>query len=376
LITGDDKFLEPYESGRYAFRTTIPKLKNLVDNYYEIDAVLEKIDEVEELSARWQLEAAQPEIELRNQVNNGNASMAQIETLLGKGHGKNLLDKIRADVDDLALIFHRADKESAVHLVTAIATDLVNRETGQRGFLITGQDPFLQPYRDGEVALARHIDELRSLVSTGFDKPETLAKVELLRQAAEQWMLSAAEPEIEIRRQINRRGATMNDVTALIESETGKNIVDLIRDELKQFIDYQNNLVGSANAEAERAAALTKYLSTGGTVLTIFLAVLVALFVSKSIVGKLNILLQATRRISSGDLSSPIKIHGRDEIGQLAVAFNMMTVTLKQSREEMQKATATKGEFLANMSHEIRTPMNGVIGVLDLLRDTKLTRRQ
>ncbi|MBU2898928.1 two component system sensor kinase [Vibrio hepatarius] len=84
----------------------------------------------------------------------------------------------------------------------------------------------------------------------------------------------------------------------------------------------------------------------------------------------------------------------KDELGDIARAYNMLLDTIKSSYDELEskvelrtvelahakqvaeKATARKSEHLTNISHEIRTPLNGIIGSLELLRNTILTDQQ
>jgi signal transduction histidine kinase/DNA-binding response OmpR family regulator len=58
------------------------------------------------------------------------------------------------------------------------------------------------------------------------------------------------------------------------------------------------------------------------------------------------------------------------------VATHEDITELTAAKEAAEQSSRAKSEFLANMSHEIRTPMNGVLGMADLLRNTKLTSEQ
>ena len=71
----------------------------------------------------------------------------------------------------------------------------------------------------------------------------------------------------------------------------------------------------------------------------------------------------------------PLSGQGIDQIAGHMWQFRDVTFYHK-ARQEALTASKMKSEFLANMSHEIRTPLNGVVGMIDLLKETKLNPKQ
>jgi signal transduction histidine kinase len=87
---------------------------------------------------------------------------------------------------------------------------------------------------------------------------------------------------------------------------------------------------------------------------------------------RLRRLERAADRIASGRFDEPIQDTGRDEVGQLAVAFDRM-------RQRLARLERARREFIANASHELRTPIFSLGGFLELLADEDLdeeTRRE
>ena len=81
---------------------------------------------------------------------------------------------------------------------------------------------------------------------------------------------------------------------------------------------------------------------------------------------------RAADRIATGYFDQPVEDAGKDELGELAAAFERM-------RQRLAHLEHARREFIANASHELRTPLFALAGLLELLDDEELddeTRRE
>jgi signal transduction histidine kinase len=104
----------------------------------------------------------------------------------------------------------------------------------------------------------------------------------------------------------------------------------------------------------------TSLLIAGG--LTLFISLLVALLLARSIAGPITRLTHATEAIARGQYDHRAQVKGSDEIGRLATSFNTMAEQVQRSRQ-MEK------DFVANVSHELKTPLTSIQGFAQAILD-------
>lgn len=210
-----------------------------------------------------------------------------------------------------------------------LEAELVNAETGQRGFLLTGKAAYLEPYHKARHTLTEF---LRSPPETTTGKQ---AEVDMILSLAEQKLR-----ELEATIQYVQEGRKA-DAMRLVATDQGR----LVMDEIRNRIEALQNYVGSSVHDQEQhATTLRQRLRWQNLV-----GDLLAIGICAALVNELLKELRKRKRIE-------------DE--------------LTEAHGAAVHAAEAKSEFLAVMSHEIRTPMHGVIGMTDLLFTTRLTPEQ
>jgi len=238
-----------------------------------------------------------------------------------------------------ALGRHAYEIEATERVVTginALISSLTDAETGQRGFLLTGEDRYLGPYRQARADIPVLLKSLGALTTAD---PEQAERIELLGPLVREKLGELART-IELRQS---RG--IDAALAVVRTDRGRAVMDRVRGICRE-------IQTAAGRRLTRYSEQARSSQREGSLITILGGV--SLFL---------LLLVATIAIQRGNVRRQILI------GELRQSERR----LEDAAAEAQAANRAKSTFLSTMSHEIRTPMNAILGYAQLmLRDPAL----
>ncbi|MDR3551654.1 MAG: HAMP domain-containing sensor histidine kinase, partial [Clostridia bacterium] len=105
------------------------------------------------------------------------------------------------------------------------------------------------------------------------------------------------------------------------------------------------------------------------SLIVLLLSFVIISLVTARLVRPLREMSAAAKSFAKGDFSKRVPVYDKDEIGQLASAFNNMASSLT-SLEDMRRS------FVANVSHELKTPMTSIAGFVDGILDGTIPPEQ
>ena len=250
----------------------------------------------------------------------------------------------------------RQDQQTLVDLEN-FEFQVLNAETGFRGYALARKAPFLAPYHEAFPA----IEQLRPALLKSVGSANRPYMHEAFRVIAD-WRRNFAEPALaDLRR---RSGANGN---ALINSGEGKRRIDRIR-------LLVNNLRADELDDLQNARDQRERISQGllvVLVLSVSVAILggwrAAVVLRRAVVNPMSKLAVATTAISEGDLGARAEVRGALEVAQVGEAFNRMADRVEETVVGLREVDELKTRFLSTVSHELRTPLTSIAGYLQLL---------
>lgn len=337
LVAGKDEFLEPYNAGTKTFDSTIRALKNTVSDN---PAQVQRLQGIEKLKEDWLKEAAEPQITARREVVKGEEADRYFQKVSTRTVGKDMFDGFREEVSSLQSSFGAANDQKGQNLLQLLLIDMINQETGQRGYLLTGQDASLQPFEQGRRDFQRHERQLRQHLTSGGNR-RLLKTVDKLASRADGWYEKAATVEIDARRDMNKVTTTIDDVVAIIETGKGKKLMDTIRAELDEFIGVEQKLIGLRGEEAEGMASNTISITIIGALTAALFVLVISIVLTRGILrqigGEPEEMALISDEISQGNLALSLNRTG-SETGVFS-AMTSMVDNLRNIVEEVLIAT-------------------------------------
>ena len=127
--------------------------------------------------------------------------------------------------------------------------------------------------------------------------------------------------------------------------------------------------ISLAQSSSSQVKLMAKDMILTATIILVFTALSVGLWIYRSIAVPLVKLKKATQNIKEGNLDFVLEVEGNDEFSQLCQDFEEMRRRLKESTEEKNLIEKENKELISNISHDLKTPITAVKGYIEGIMD-------
>jgi signal transduction histidine kinase len=204
---------------------------------------------------------------------------------------------------------------------------VIDLETAQRGFLLTGQAEFLEPWTIAQTEYPGQAATLQQLLTDG--DPEQQARARRIVRATDSYLQDYSIPTVQAARR--DRASVQVDPVSL----EGKRRIDDIRAGFDRFTGAEQEL---ATARQERTDAATRRAITAaaaGLAVSVLLIVLYTGYLTTAMVRPLRLAAALAGRLAAGDLGARLPERGVGEIGVLERSLNTVAGSLERGRAEL-----------------------------------------
>ena len=249
-----------------------------------------------------------------------------------------------------------------------ILTDLVNAETGVRGYAATRDERFLSPYH---ATLERFGADQAAFQDAAASSGETSQQLTISASA------TRALSELKRLRTVIGAGISAQDLTAALARQ--KTALDPLRREIAALDQRLTTSLAGRRDAITQVESVIIVSNLVGLALGLLTGLAGIVLFTSGVSDRVRANAVNADRLGAGLPLAPVR-RSRDEIGRVAEALVQAekllasrAAELTAARDQALQATRAKNAFLSHTSHELRTPLNSILGFTQLLEMADLS---
>ncbi len=257
-----------------------------------------------------------------------------------------------------------AHTHKVLEKLEGLISKMTDAETGQRGYVMTGEERYLEPYRSAIEAVSQRLNDLRKLTADNHNQQRRLDALEpLIKDKFE-----------ELKETIDlRKSKGLEAALKVVLTDQGKKKMDEIRNVIGEMENEEEGLLKQRSEEEKARAKSTEFTIIFGTLFALALLAFAGFFITRNISTPLQEISSAAQKIASGDLTVTVSSDSRrDEVGVLAQTFVRMTQSLQEMARAAEQIAAgdltvelkpkSEKDVLGNAFATMRGKLRRVIG--------------
>ena len=207
-----------------------------------------------------------------------------------------------------------------------LLSSMKDAETGQRGYLLTQEVTYLEPYYTGISNAQRTFDILRELTKDNDSQQVALDHIsESMALKFDELALTVELIEYD----------NLSQALRVVKEDRGKAYMDTLRLDLKEFINIEFLLLEKRKGDFKENRSQLVTLIKMQIVLLVFLAIATIFFMKRNLFDPLNLLLLSTQKMQQGEKLDISDVVEKNEMGDLLSAFYKMNEVVHEKTEEL-----------------------------------------